>query len=944
MLSGRDSHEEAEDVPVQRLRIAESPVDEDRLGSELADIAAEHGAATPAARKAVLELLREVLENGRLIIRRRLEQDGHGERAAERLAALADTIIEALFDFATGHVFPASNPSAAERLALVAVGGYGRGTLAPFSDIDLLFLFPWKQTAWSESVTEYILYMLWDLRLKVGHATRTVNESLKAARDDMTIRTALLESRPIAGDQLLFEELHSRFMNEIVAGTAREFIAAKLAERDHRHARVGQSRYLVEPQVKEGKGGQRDLQTLFWIAKYYYRVSSNEALVEAGLLSRREYALFRRCADFLWAVRCHMHFITGRAEERLSFDLQPELARRLGYQIHPGLQAAERFMKHYFLVAKDVGDLTRIVCAELEEREAKSAPRLNRFFRNIRSRRRAIKGSTDFVADYGRINVASDDVFERDPVNLIRIFHTAGRNDLPFHPDALRLITKSLKRVDRKVQQDAEANRLFLEILCEPTHAERVLRQMNEAGVLGRFIPDFGKIVAMMQFNMYHHYTVDEHLIRAIGVLSAIRTGRLVDDHPLSAKILSSIKDMTVLTVALFLHDIAKGRPEDHSIAGAKVARRLCPRLGLSANQTELVAWLVEEHLTMSRVAQSRDLADRRTILDFAGIMQTMDRMKLLLVLTVCDIRAVGPGVWNGWKGQLLRSLYYETEPILTGGFSAGSQTSRLAAARAALAERLADWPEAERERYLDLHYPAYWLRVDEDRQVRHATFVRGADAKNLRLAFEIRPMAFEAATELTVLAPDHPRLLSVIAGACAACDANILDAQIFTTADGRALDTVMVSRAFDNDDDEERRGKRIAKIIEQALEGRIRLDEALAGKRQKSRRRDAFTIEPEVRLDNELSDRFTVVEVECLDRNGLLYDLTHTISELSLDIASAHIATFGERVVDTFYVTDLVGHKLTAKSRQGRVRRKLLGAIGLQESDRAPVREVTIS
>jgi len=933
---------------VQRLRIAESPVDEDRLSSELAEIAAEHGADSSAARKAVLELMREVLDNGRLIIRGRLEQDGHGTRAAERLAALADTVIEALFDFATQHVFRAANPTAAERLALVAVGGYGRGTLAPQSDIDLLFLFPWKQTAWSESVTEYILYMLWDLRLKVGHATRTVNETLKAARDDMTIRTALLESRPIAGDEKLFEELHKRFTAEIVAGSARDFIAAKLAERDERHRRVGQSRYLVEPHVKEGKGGQRDLQTLFWIAKYYYRVSSNEALVEAGLLSRKEYALFRRCADFLWAVRCHMHFITGRAEERLSFDLQPELARRLGYQIHPGLQAAERFMKHYFLVAKDVGDLTRIVCAELEEREEKSAPRLNRLIRGIRRGRRrvsAIKGTTDFVADLGRINVADENVFERDPVNLIRIFHEAGKADLPFHPDALRLITKSLKRIDRKVQGDPEANRLFLEILCEPKHAESVLRQMNEAGVLGRFVPDFGKIVAMMQFNMYHHFTVDEHLLRAIGVLSGIRTGRLVEDHPLSEKILPSIKDMTVLTVALFLHDIAKGRPEDHSIAGAKVARRLCPRFGLTANQTELVAWLIEEHLTMSKIAQSRDLADRRTILDFAHTVQTIERLKLLLVLTVCDIRAVGPGVWNGWKGQLLRALYYETEPILTGGFSAGSQTSRIAAGRAALAERLKDWPEKERERYLDLHYPAYWLRVDEDRQTRHAAFVRRADAEKLSLAFEIRPMSFEAATELTVLAPDHPRLLSVIAGACAACDANILDAQIFTTGDGRALDTVMVSRAFDNDSDEERRGARIARLIEQALEGRVRLDESLTGKRQKSRRRDAFKIEPEIRLNNELSDRFTVIEVECLDRNGLLYDLTHTISELNLDIASAHIATFGERVVDTFYVTDLVGHKVVSKSRQTRIRKNLIEAIGRAAPPGEPaVREVAIS
>jgi [protein-PII] uridylyltransferase len=629
-----------------------------------------------------------------------------------------------------------------------------------------------------------------------------------------------------------------------------------------------------------------------------------------------------------------MHFLTGRAEERLSFDFQVELARRLGYQKHPGLAAAERFMKHYFLVAKDVGDLTRIVCAELEEREAKNVPRLNRLIRGISSGRRRRKRLNGFVIEHGRINVAADDAFERDPVDFIRIFHEAGRNDVAFHPDALRLITKSLKRIDRKLQNDAEANRLFLEILTEPDHAESVLRHMNEAGVLGRFIPDFGKVVAMMQFNMYHHYTVDEHLIRSIGVLSALRSGRIIADHPLSGQILPSVKDITALTVALFLHDIAKGRPEDHSIAGAKVARRLCPRLGLTANQTELVAWLVQEHLTMSRIAQSRDLSDRRTILDFAHIVQTMDRLKLLLVLTVCDIRAVGPGVWNGWKGQLLRALYYETEPILTGGFSAESHSRQIAEARATLAERLKDWPEAERERYLDLHYPAYWLRVDEERQMRHAALVRHADQTDMRFSFEVRPMAFEGATELTILAPDHPRLLATIAGSCAACNANIVDAQIFTTADGRALDTVIISRAFRENEDEERRGERIARLIEQTLQGRVRLSDKLAGTRKKSRRREAFRIEPEISLNNEISDNFTVIEVECLDRHGLLYDLTHAMSELNLDIASAHIATFGERAVDTFYVTDLVGHKVTAKARQNRIHKALLEAIGAAASD----------
>jgi [protein-PII] uridylyltransferase len=915
---------------VNRARSAGSPIDAAGLRAELDAIAAEHGAASEAARKAVLALFKEALTNGKVLIRCRLEDEGKGRLCAERISALLDTLVIGLFDFAANRVFPASNPSAAERLSLVAVGGYGRGTLAPFSDLDLLFLFPYKQTAWSESVTEYLLYMLWDLGLKVGHATRTVNETLKAAREDMTVRTALIEARLLCGDAAIFAELQSRFDKEIVAGTAREFIAAKLAERDARHARVGQSRYLVEPQVKEGKGGQRDLQTLFWIAKYHYRVFADEALIEAGLLSRQEYRLFGRCDDFLWAVRCHLHFLAGRAEERISFDWQPELARRLGYQKHPGLQAAERFMKHYFLVTKDVGDLTRIVCAELEAREAKNAPRLNRLIRGITARPRKLKGSKDFLVENGRINVADPAVFERDPVNLIRIFQLAGRNELAFHPDAMRLITKSLKRVDRALQTDPEANRLFLEILSLGDQAEPALRRMNEAGVLGRFIPEFGKIVAMMQFNMYHHYTVDEHLIRAIGVFSALRSGRIAADHPLSREILPSIKDLSVLTVALFLHDIAKGRPEDHSKAGARIARRLCPRFGLSPQQTETVAWLVEQHLTMSMIAQSRDLADRRTILDFARIVQSPERLKMLLVLTVCDIRAVGPGVWNGWKGQLLRTLYFETEPVLTGGFSGGSRDERLAGARSLLGERLGDWPEADREQILDLHYPAYWLRVDEDRQVRHAAFVRQAGESAQDFAFEVRPMAFEGATEITILAPDHPRLLSVIAGACAASEANIVDAQIFTTTDGRALDTVIISRAFDEDADEIRRGERIGGLIEQTLQGRIKLAETLSRKRIRSHRRDAFRIEPQVTVTNALSDRFTVVEVECLDRHGLLYDLTHALSELSLDIASAHIATFGERALDTFYVTDLTGHKVTAKARQMRIRQSLLDAIGV--------------
>jgi [protein-PII] uridylyltransferase len=909
------------------------PADREALAAAFDAIADKHGVASDKARAAILKLLKQTMEDGREAIRAQLEADGKGRACARALSALQDVIIGALFDFATSRVYRVSNPSAAEKICLAAVGGYGRGMMAPGSDVDLLFLFPYKPTPWLENITEYVLYMLWDLGLKVGHGTRSVSECMRMANADMTIRTALLEGRFICGDTGLFDELVARFDKEVVAGTAREFITAKLAERDARHARSGASRYLVEPQVKDGKGGLRDLQTLFWIARYYYRTgaagaSVGQALVEAGLLTRAEYRQFRKCHDFLWAVRCHLHFLTGRAEERISFDLQPELASRLGYLKHPGMKAVERFMKHYFITAKTVGDLTRIVCAALEEREAKNAPRLNRLFRGIRTRKRKLAGSTDFFLDNNRINVADEKVFERDPVNLIRIFRLAGQANLAFHPDAMRLITKSLRLIDRPVQNDPTANKLFLQILTSPANSELVLRRMNETGVLGRFVPDFGKVVAMMQFNMYHHFTVDEHLLQAIGVLAQIDRGGLKDEHPLSHEILPDIKDKTVLYVALFLHDIAKGRPEDHSLAGARIARRLCPRFGLTPQQTETVAWLVEQHLTMSMIAQSRDLADRRTIMDFGKIAQSLDRMRLLIILTVCDIRAVGPGVWNGWKGQLLRTLYYACEPILTGGFSRVTRDQQVKAAQAELSERLGEWKKSERKKLIDLHYPAYWLRVGVDDQVRHAEMIAKAGKTGDSYAYEIHPMAFEGATEIAILTPDHPRLLSIMAGACSAVGANIVDAQIYTTTDGRALDAIIISRAFDNDADETRRGKRIAALIEQALIGKARLPEAMARRRKATPRRDAFSVEPQVNVENELSDRFSVIEVICRNRVGLLYGLAHTLSDLNLNIASAHIATFGERVVDTFYVADLLGNKITDKSRQTRIRKSLLEAI----------------
>ena len=897
----------------------------DRLSALAAE--AEHDGLR--ARAGMLSYLKSVQGGGREAIEQALLRDGKGLRCANRLSQLQDNILRGLFAVAAGQLYRAVNPSSAEQLSIVAVGGYGRGTLAPGSDIDLLFLLPYKQTAWGESVVEFILYMLWDMGLKVGHATRGVDECIRLCKSDITIRTAILDARFLVGDTGLFEQLKTRYRKEFQRGRSSNFIESKLAERDQRHSRAGQSRYLVEPNLKEGKGGLRDLNTLYWLATYHYGVDSLAALVDKGVMTRAEVNLFRRCESFLWAVRCHLHFAAGRAEERLSFDIQGLMAERLGYTSHPGQRPVERFMKHYFLVAKDVGDLTRILCAGLEMEHVRQAPGLSRFLPILRSSKRGptLENAEGFAVESGRVTIADENVFERDPRKLIEIFEVAERHNLRFHPFALRRARASLKLIDAKLREDPATNALFLDIVTSKRDPEAVLRRMNEAGVLGKFLPDFGKIVAMTQFNLYHHYTVDEHLLRSIGVLADIEQGRARDVHPLASSLMHEIEDRRIPYVALLLHDIAKGRPEDHSVAGARVARRLCPRLGFEPAETELIAWLIERHLTMSIVAQSRDLSDIRTIEDFAAIVQDRERLKLLLILTCADIDAVGPGTWNDWKAALLRTLYEETETILTGGHTRTARAQKVASARGELRAALPDWDDARFDAYAERHYPAYWIRTDLDRQIADARFLDQIDPKDRNPHVRYDLDAESGFTEITVFVRDHPRLLSMLAGACMAAGGNIVDAQVFTTRDGSAFDIVRLSRDF-GDEDEIRRVEKIIGIFGDVLRGDMVLGELVARKDIRRGRLKAFKLAPKVNITNELSDRFTVIEVSGLDRPGLLHGLTEALATLQLDITSARVATFGERAIDVFYVTDLTGQKITSPGRIEAIRDAMIGVM----------------
>ena len=554
---------------------------------ELADpaslIAAIDRAAADApgqgARAEVLALLRSTLEAGRARLHEALLAEPHaGLRLARSHAHLTDAVVAAAVHHARAHLHAASIPTTSEQLAVIGVGGYGRGEMAPFSDVDLLFVIPYKNTAWAESVVESTLYLLWDLGLKVGQAVRSVDECLRYAGGDLTIRTALLEMRFLAGDHAPYETLDRRLWAELFDRTGPDFVEAKIAERDARHERSGGSRYLLEPNVKEGKGGLRDLQTLHWISKYLYHTGTAWDLVESGVFLEDEVQRFADAAKFIWAVRCHLHDLAGRAQEHLTFDRQVEIAERMGYADGAGRQAVEHFMHAYFRHAKHVGDLTRIFSAMLEARHAKKGPRLSLLLRAL-SFRSGAEAEGPFTVRDGRLTLAEADAFERDPVNLLRLFHESARLDARIHPEAMRAVTRSLDRIDDDLRADPEANRLFLDMLMNRRHGEWLLRLMNETDVLGRFIPEFGRIVAMMQFNMYHHYTVDEHTIQVCAMAGRIERLEEQEALPVCTDIVSGQGlNRRVLYAALFLHDIGKGRQRDHSEIGAEIAAGLCPR------------------------------------------------------------------------------------------------------------------------------------------------------------------------------------------------------------------------------------------------------------------------------------------------------------------------------------------------------------------------------
>jgi len=841
-------------------------------------------------------------------------------KAISSYAFLTDCLVTSAWKFATEIQFPSHNPTEAEKLSIISVGGYGRREMAPFSDVDLLFLTPYKMTPWSENVIETVLYLLWDLKLKVGHSSRSIKDCLRLGSEDYTIRTAMLEHRFVCGDINLASQLNDKLWKNLFSGTAKDFISAKLKERENRHEKHGQ-RYMVEPNVKEGKGGLRDLQSLYWIAKYVYQTQNISDLVDLNVFRSDEYLQFEQAEEFLWAVRCQMHHLADRAIEQLSFDLQVEVASAMGYHDSRDQRAVEIFMQDYFRHATRVGDLTRIFLTSLEAVHAKDEPLLERIFK------RKPKIDNDYIVIHNRLAIKSEKEFLTNPINLLKLFSEALRTGLLIHPNAMRLVSANLAMVNNEFRASTEAQQIFLELLLKHGNPERALRRMNELGFLAKFIPEFEPIVAMMQFNMYHSYTVDEHTIQCLKTLAQIEKGELVEELPIASSILKDGVNRKVIYIALLLHDIGKGRSDDHSILGAKIAKQVSPRLGLNKQETETVEWLVRYHLLMSDMAQKRDISDPRTVRDFAKAVQSVKRLNLLTVLTVCDVRSVGPDTWNNWKATLIRQLYAETKAILEQGAEALNRENRMTEAKKALREKLSEWDNKDIKIETGRHYPPYWQGFQVDAQFAFAKLLRNLGADEIKI--ELTPDTDRDATRICFALSDHPGIFSRLAGALALVGANVVDARSYTSKDGFATAAFWIQDG-DGSPYNQARFSRLRRMIEKTLSGEVITREAIKERDKFKKREKAFKVPTSITFDNEGSEIYTIIEVDTRDRPGLLFDLTRTLANMNVYIASAVIATYGEQVVDSFYVKDMFGLKFYSESKQKKLEQNLRQAITL--------------
>ena len=803
-------------------------------------------------------------------------------------------------------------------VTLIAVGGYGRGEMFPFSDVDVLVLVPPDASGEIDHAVAKVLQQLWDMQIAVSHATRTLDETIAAALSDSSITAALMDARYISGNRTAYLALKRRLRAEVFGQRPRDFVAAKLRERDHRHGKWGDSRFMLEPNIKEGKGGLRDLQTLTWLARYCYRVSKAVELVRTDLLTQEEWRHYRQAYLFFSTVRAHMHVLRGRADERLTFDLQTQIAAALSFRGRTPQEKAEKFMLRYFQFAREVGALTRIFCAVLEEENLRIpvAPFAHK----------AVGLSDDFMLDAGRLHFAPTTDVAANPTLAVELFDVAQKHGLDIHPRAHLAISRALPVLVKQLPFEGRANQIFCSILLGTKSPEITLRRMNEMGVLGALIPEFGRIAGMMQYDGYHTYTVDEHTLVAVGNLAAIESGVWEKDIPLATAVAQEVGDRAPMFLAMLCHDLAKGMGGQHAEKGEALVERIAARLGLSSAQAELAGWLVKHHLMLSETAFKRDLDDPKTIEDFVAMVQSPERLRLLLLVTVADIKAVGPSIWNRWKGALMRDLYHRAMVLMGVGFG---EIAPQATIQEKLLKEVPAQMQHAAQQFMDEHPPASWWYRPREEQVSAIAAYAQWQHEPQKPSLVITHDQFRAVTEITCCMEYSSNLFRVLAGVMAWIGASIVSARSMVLTSGAMIANLGIQdieeKSFEGDQE---RLKPIASLIEKALAGQLDFATELPRRRVLSRGREVV-VEPSVFIDNQVSATASVIEVNARDRLGLLYDILGALAECHVQVMTAHIATYGKKAVDVFYVKDAYGIKVIHRNKLAELQRVLLMACG---------------
>jgi [protein-PII] uridylyltransferase len=847
-----------------------------------------------------LDFFRAALAEGFDSLKLRHAEGASGLESVHAHARFIDDLIRSLIRLITGEVAD-DTTRPAPPMVIVALGGYGRGELHPSSDIDLMVVHDGELTPYVQRVTQELLYTLWDLGLQIGHSLRSLDDCVAIARTDFPSRTSMQAARFVSGDRRLFARFRRVLEENVYRQDFAEFLAATLAEREQRYRKFGASPYIGEPNVKESAGGLRDMHTAMWLSAAKFGARTLRELADRGLITPREQALTDAALTFLWRLRNELHFLAGHKNDVLSRDLQPRVAHSFGYEDDETSLGVERFMRDYYLHARAIHRLSRRLIARCQETLSRHD--------SAEGRQRQQALADGLVVLDGALHLADRDsqALRADPTRIMRVFWHLHRLGCTLSPDLERTIEDAAEAIGDEMRRDPRPRNLLLDICRRWGRVAQTLAEMHELGVLGRYLPEFGALTCLVQYDAYHKFSADQHSLLAVEHLEALAPGRSAESEG-PAEVFNEVEKPDLLMLGMLLHDIGKAKGHGHVAKGIPLARELTTRLGLPDPDAAAVGFLVAHHLTMSHTAQRRDIDDPKTIADFAATVETPQRLRMLYLLTYADMRAVGPGVLTGWQAQVLYELYMRTLAHLTGG--RGERPNRTQLVERLQAQVGDEVPRQAVRAHLAMVSDRYLASTSVERMAEHLGMLGRLDGIDVVTQLFHHPDL--GSSDLVVVARDVPGLFATIAGTLAAHRINIISAQIHTRADGIAIDTLQVNDPAGEAVTSAAHWARTRDALRAVVAGERSVD-ALLESRRRPVGRPAPTAEgpPRITVDNRLSDTYTVVEVKSPDRVGLLYLITRTLSSLGLDIASARIATEIDQAFDTFYLQDHQGRKI---------------------------------